>query len=73
MIIGTKRKFFWCSNRLPSKRWEIRMAVDIQVFVNTACYNMDSYIFYKKFMNDLWGEEIMYFNGDIPCFASSLK
>ena len=46
---------------------------DTQVFVNTACYNMDSYIFYKKYMNDLRGDQILYYKGDIPSISPSLK
>ena len=46
---------------------------DAQVFSNTACFNMDSYIFYKKFMKDLRMDQIHYYKGDIPAFSPSLK
>ena len=46
---------------------------DAQVFSNTACFNMDSYIFYKKFMKDLRIDQVHYYNGDIPAFSPSLK
>ena len=46
---------------------------DAQVFSNTACFNMDSYIFYKKFMKDLRVDQVNYYSGDIPAFSPSLK
>ena len=46
---------------------------DTQVFVNTACYNMDSYLFYKKYKNDLRGDQVLYFEGDSPSYCPSLK
>ena len=57
----------------PQRNERLGWTGDTQVFVNTACYNMDSYVFYKKYMNDLRGDQIMYFNGDIPTFCPSLK
>ena len=45
---------------------------DAQVFTNTACYNMDSYIFYKKFMNDLRGDQTLYCKGTIPDYSPGL-
>ena len=46
---------------------------DAQVFSNTGCYNMDSYIFYRKYMNDLRIDQNNYYKGDIPSFSPSLK
>ena len=46
---------------------------DTQVFVNTACFNMDSYLFYKKYMFDLRGDQTMYYLGEIPAYSPSLK
>ena len=57
----------------PQRDERLGWTADTQVFLNTACYNMDSYIFYKKYMNDLRGDQIMYYNGDIPAFSPSLK
>ena len=34
---------------------------------------MDTYIFYKKYMNDIRGDQILYFNGDIAAYSPSLK
>ena len=72
---------FWgqCGNFLdvptdcPQRDERLGWTADTQVFVNTACYNMDTYIFYKKFLNDLRGDQTMYFNGDIPMYSPSLK
>ena len=72
---------FWgqCGNFLdvptdcPQRDERLGWTADTQVFVNTACYNMDTYIFYKKFLKDLRGDQTMYFNGDIPMYSPSLK
>ena len=72
---------FWgqCGNFLdvptdcPQRDERLGWTADTQVFVNTACYNMDTYIFYKKFLNDLRGDQTMYFKGDIPMYSPSLK
>jgi len=34
---------------------------------------MDSYLFYKKYKNDLRGDQVLYFEGDIPSYCPSLK
>ena len=57
----------------PQRDERLGWTADTQVFVNTACYNMDTYIFYKKYLNDLRGDQTMYFNGDIPMYSPSLK
>ena len=72
---------FWgqCGNFLdvptdcPQRDERLGWTADTQVFVNTACYNMDTYIFYKKYLNDLKGDQTLYFNGDIPMYSPSLK
>ena len=72
---------FWgqCGNFLdvptdcPQRDERLGWTADTQVFVNTACYNMDTYIFYKKYLNDLRGDQTMYFKGDIPMYSPSLK
>jgi alpha-L-rhamnosidase len=34
---------------------------------------MDCYNFYKKYLHDLRGDQILYFNGDFPMYSPSLK
>ena len=34
---------------------------------------MDTYIFEKKYMNDIHGDQILYFNGDLAAYSPSLK
>ena len=34
---------------------------------------MDTYLFYKKYMKDLRGDQTMYYNGEIPFYSPSLK
>ena len=57
----------------PQRDERLGWTADTQVFVNTACYNLDSYLFYKKYMKDLRGDQIMYYEGDIPAYSPSLK
>ena len=57
----------------PQRDERLGWTADTQIFLNTACYNMDSYIFYKKYIIDLRGDQINYYNGDIPDFSPSLK
>ena len=70
---GQRGNFLDVPTDCPQRDERLGWTADTQVFVNTACYNMNSYIFYKKYMSDLRGEQIMYFNGDIPSFAPSLQ
>ena len=70
---GQRGNFLDVPTDCPQRDERLGWTADTQVFVNTACYNMDSYIFYRKYMSDLRGEQIMHFNGDIPSFAPSLK
>ena len=57
----------------PQRDERLGWTGDAQVFSNTACFNMDSYIFYKKFMKDLRIEQVNYYRGDIPSFSPSMK
>ena len=57
----------------PQRSERLGWTGDAQVFTNTACFNMDSYIFYKKFMKDLRIDQMNYYKGDIPSFSPSLK
>ena len=70
---GQKGNFLDVPTDCPQRDERLGWAADTQVFVNTACYNMDSYIFYRKYMNDLRGDQIMYYDGDIPSYSPSLK
>ena len=57
----------------PQRDERLGWTGDTQVFSNTACYNMDSYLFYKKYMKDLRGDQLLYYKGDIPVFTPSLR
>ena len=48
----------------PQRNERLGWTGDAQVFSNTACYNMDSYIFYKKVIKDLRADQELYYNGD---------
>ena len=70
---GQRGNFLDVPTDCPQRDERLGWTGDTQVFIKTACYNMDSYIFYKKFMNDLRGDQTIYLNGDIPNFCPSLK
>ena len=70
---GQRGNFLDVPTDCPQRDERLGWTADSQVFTNTACYNMDSYNFYKKYMKDLRGDQTMYFNGDIPMFSPSLK
>ena len=57
----------------PQRAERLGWTGDAQVFINTACFNMDTYIFYKKFMKDLRVDQVNYYKGDIPAFSPSIK
>ena len=70
---GQKGNFLDLPTDCPQRDGRLGWTGDAQIFFNTACYNMDTYIFFKKYMNDLRGDQIMYYNGDIPAYSPSLK
>ena len=70
---GQRGNFLDVPTDCPQRDERLGWTGDTQVFINTACYNMDSYIFYRKYLNDLRGDQIMYFGGDIPSFSPALK
>ena len=70
---GQRGNFLDVPTDCPQRDERLGWTGDTQVFSNTACYNMDSYIFYKKFMSDLRGDQLLYLEGDIAAYSPSLK
>ena len=70
---GQRGNFLDVPTDCPQRDERLGWTGDTQVFSNTACYNMDSYIFYKKFMKDLRGDQLLYYDGNIPAFSPSMK
>ena len=70
---GQRGNFLDVPTDCPQRDERLGWTGDTQVFFNTACYNMDTYLFYKKYMKDLRGDQTMYYNGEIPCYSPSLK
>ena len=70
---GQRGNFLDVPTDCPQRDERLGWTGDTQVFSNTACYNMDSYIFYKKYLKDLRGDQILYYRGNIPAFSPSLK
>ena len=70
---GQRGNFLDVPTDCPQRDERLGWTADSQVFLNTACYNIDSYNFYKKYIKDLRGDQTMYYNGDIPMYSPSLK
>ena len=70
---GQKGNFLDVPTDCPQRDGRLGWTGDAQLFLNTACYNMDSYIFFKKYMNDLRGDQTMYYYGNLPAYSPSLK
>lgn len=70
---GQRGNFLDVPTDCPQRDERLGWTADTQVFVNTACYFMDCYSFYKKYMQDLRADQQMYYNGDIPMYSPSLK
>ncbi len=57
----------------PQRDERLGWTADTQVFVPTACYQSEAYIFYKKFMRDMAYDQKMYYGGDFPMYSPSNK
>ena len=70
---GQRSNFLDVPTDCPQRDERLGWTADTQVFVNTACYQMDCRDFYRKYMRDLRADQQMYYNGDIPSYSPSLK
>ena len=70
---GQRGNFIDLPTDCPQRDERLGWTADTQVFVNTACYQMDCYNFYKKYLQDLRGDQVLYYHGDIAKFSPSLK
>lgn len=70
---GQRGNFLDVPTDCPQRDERLGWTADTQVFVDTACYHMDCYNFYKKYMMDLRYDQTRYYNGDIPMYSPSLK
>ena len=70
---GQRSNFLDVPTDCPQRAERLGWTADTQVFVNTACYQMDCKAFYAKFMRDMRADQTMYYRGDIPAFSPSLK
>ncbi len=73
VLWGQRGNFLDVPTDCPQRDERLGWTADTQVFVNTACYNMDTFGFYRKFMRDLRADQTMYYEGDIPMYSPSLK
>ena len=62
---GQKSNFLDVPTDCPQRDERMGWTADAQVFTPTACFNMDSYAFYKKFLYDMY-EEQKTLKGGVP-------
>ncbi len=70
---GQRGNFVDVPTDCPQRDERLGWTADTQVFVNTACYQMDCKDFYRKFMRDMREDQVRYYGGDIPMFSPSLR
>ena len=70
---GQRGNFLDVPTDCPQRDERLGWTGDSQVFSNTACYNMDSYNFYRKHLKDLKVDQDNYYEGDFPMVSPSLK
>ena len=70
---GQQSNFVDVPTDCPQRDERLGWTADTQVFVNTACYNMDCKAFYRKFMKDMRFDQLTYCDGDIPPYSPCLK
>ena len=68
---GQKSNFLDMPTDCPQRDERLGWTGDAQVFAPTACYNMDTRAFYRKFLKDLHIEQRKQ-NGAIPNFIPNL-
>ena len=70
---GQRSNFLDVPTDCPQRDERLGWTADTQVYVNTACYQMDCKAFYAKYMRDLRADQVRYYQGDIPAYSPSLK
>ena len=70
---GQRSNFLDVPTDCPQRDERLGWTADTQVFVNTACYQMDCRAFYRKYMMDMRCDQTKYYAGDIPAYSPSLK
>lgn len=70
---GQRSNFLDVPTDCPQRDERLGWTADTQVFVNTACYQMDCKDFYRKYMRDLRADQRLYYQGDLPAYSPSLK
>jgi len=58
ILWGQKGNFLDMPTDCPQRDERMGWTGDGQVFCSTACYLMDSYAFYDKFLRDMWSEQL---------------
>lgn len=69
---GQKSNFLDIPTDCPQRNERLGWTGDAQVFTPTACYNMDTRAFFRKFFRDLRSEQLR-LNGGVPNFIPNLE
>ncbi len=70
---GQRSNFLDVPTDCPQRDERMGWTADTQVFVNTACYQMDCRDFYRKYMRDMRADQQLYYEGNIPAYSPSMK
>lgn len=70
---GQRSNFLDVPTDCPQRDERLGWTADTQVYVNTACYQMDCKDFYRKYMRDMRVDQQRYYDGDIPAYSPSIK
>ena len=70
---GQRSNFIDVPTDCPQRDERLGWTADAQVFAATACFNMNCYPFYKKYLRDLEDDSTLYYGGDFPMYSPSLR
>jgi alpha-L-rhamnosidase len=70
---GQRGNFLDVPTDCPQRDERLGWTADAQVFSNTACFNMDCFPFYTKYLADIRADQRRYYKGDVPMYSPSLK
>ena len=70
---GQRSNFMDVPTDCPQRDERMGWTADSQVFVNTACYQMNCKDFYRKYMQDMRVDQTRYLHGNIAKYSPCLK
>ena len=72
-VWGQRGNFLDVPTDCPQRDERLGWTADTQVFSRTACYQMDCYPFYRKYLKDLRADQTLHYGGDFPMYSPSLR